>query len=209
MSNIHFLDSVANNGGNQPSMRAIAEAFGVTTNTLYSRGKKPIAGQVYDPEATNWDAISEYLNTKVPEGENMDTMVAKAIEIDKEYQVNVRSRSASGNNLIEVDGVMIAKRKAAMFEMGSDQESFLCFKDDGNVYKMVYQTESHTVIRPVDETGEFASNELRVLSNGTINTKCIAPVRLQEAIEYRFSGKYAEDHKVEETEKEAEETAAE
>lgn len=190
---VNVLDAVAQNGGVQPSMRALAEVFNITTNALYTRGKKAIPGQIYDPEATNWDAISEYLNGKMPEGEDMVSMIAKANEKDEWYKENApsRARSSAGATLIEVDGEMIAPRKSSMFEMGGEQESLLCFKHDATVYKMVYQTMSFTVVRPVNEDGSFASNDLRVLSNATINTKCVPPMTLAAAIAERFSGEYA------------------
>ena len=191
--NIHFLDAVAQNGGVQPSFRAVAEVFGVTTNALYSRGKKAIPGQVYDPEATNWEAITAYLESKMPEGEDMVSMIAKANEKDEWYKENAptRGRVSAGVTMIEVDGEMIAPRKSSMFELGGEQESLLCFKHDAKVYKMVYQTESFTCVRPVNEDGSFASNELRVLSNATINTKCVPPTQMAAGIQSRFSGEYA------------------
>lgn len=197
----NVLDAVSKNGGVQPSIRALADVFGVTTNALYTRGKKPVVGAVYDPEATNWDAISEYLMGKMPEGEDMVSMVAKANEKDAWYKENSVSRAPAGSNLIEVDGEMIPKRKSAMFEMDSEQASFICFKHDPAVYAMVYQTESFTAVRPVNEDGSFASNELRVLSNGTINTKCVPPTTMVAAIAERFSGEYAKKLAAEEAAK--------
>lgn len=188
---INILDAVAQNGGVQPSVRAIAAVFDVTPNAIYTRGKKAIPGQVYDPEVTNWDAISAYLESKMPEGEDMVSMIAKANEKDEWFKENAPVRTPAGVSLIEVDGEKIAPRKSAMFEMGSEQESYLCFKHDEHVYKMVYQTLSFTAVRPVNENGSFASNELRVLSNATINTKCVSPMQMVAAIAERFSGEYA------------------
>ena len=92
----------------------------------------------------------------------------------------------------DVDGGKMPKRKAAMFDMGSEQESLICFKHDAGVYKMVYQTLGYTAIRQVNEDGSFAKEEIRVVSNSTLNTKCVPPTVMAQAIADRFSGAYAE-----------------
>ena len=105
---------------------------------------------------------------------------------------NVTARVATGSNLIDVDGGKMPKRKSVMFEMGNEQESLICFKHDAGVYKMVYQTTGYTAIREVNEDGTFAKEEIRVVSNSTLNTKCVPPTVLTQAIADRFSGAYAE-----------------
>lgn len=198
MESMHILDAIKNCGGEQPTMRGLAEVVGCAPTKLYSLGKKPIPGQVYDPNVTNWDAISAYVETKLvvdPEVEGCHTMedaVKAALEVDAYNKEHGTRRGTGGSNLIEVDGEMIPKRKSAMFEMGNENESFVCFKKDANVYKIVYQTESYTTVRPVTAEGEFASNELKTVSNLTLNTKCVAPAQMTEAINARFSGAYAE-----------------
>lgn len=198
METMHILDAIKNCGGEQPSMRAISEVIGCAPTKLYSLGKKPIPGQVYDPNVTNWDAINAYVETKLvvdPEVEGCHTMedvVKAALAVDAYNKEHGTRRGNGGSNLIEVDGEMIPKRKSAMFEMGNENESYICFKKDANVYKIVYQTESYTTVRPVTAEGEFASNELKTVSNLTLNTKCVAPAQMPEAIEVRFSGAYAE-----------------
>lgn len=224
----NILDIVRDLGAETPSMRAFALTMNISANRLYAMAKKPIAGAVYDPEATNWDSISEFTMTKLntnlaADGEpeiiytDLSALVAAAIEKDTYLKTTGARVYPSGTNTIEVDGVNISKRKSAMFEMG-ENASYLCFKSDPLVYAMVYQTESFTVIRPVHEvTGgdgvglvEFASNELRVLSNATLNTKCVPPTTLKDAIADRFSGNYAErNKKVETSEGESDTTSAE
>lgn len=193
----HILDAVKNCGGETPTMRAIAMAVDCAPTKLYSLGKKPVPGQVYDPSVTNWDAINAFLGTKIVEPEqdgfhSMEDIVNAAYEMEQVIKSqDGRRGTGTGNNLIEVDGEKIPARKSAKFEMGSEQESFICLKKDANVYKIVYQTMSHTILRPVNEAGEFVSNELRAVSNLTLNTKCIPPVRMDAAIQERFSGEYA------------------
>lgn len=217
VSYTHVLDAVKTvAGGIEPSLRAFALALDIPAARLYAVAKKPVAGQVYDPEARNWDALNEFFIGKLTAGSedsayaSMEDLVAMAAEKDNWLKENsVRNVSAGTSNLVEVDGEMIPKRKSAKFDMGNDQESLLCFKHDAVVYKMVYQTESFTVVRPVAKDGAFTSNELRVLSNATINTKCVPPTTLSKAIEDRFSGAYAEQTATDSKSEDANQTAIE
>ena len=204
MANI--LDVINEIGGEELSMRAIATVIGVNPSRMYAIAKKPVAGQMYDPEATNWDAISAYVESKLAEKnfEDMKAFVTAAQEVDAELKANIRRVAVPGANLIEVDGEKVSARKSAKFEMGGENESYICFKHDALVYKMVYQTEGYTVLRPVNSDGTFAMEMLRVVSNGTLNTKCVPPTTLATAIEDRFSGAYAEQLAAEKAKKEAE-----
>ena len=69
---------------------------------------------------------------------------------------------------------------------------------DAEVYAIVLQTASHTVLRPVicaekNEAGEyfFKGNDIKVISNGMLNMKGTGPSALQASIDERFSGEYA------------------
>ena len=200
---VNVLDVIREvNGGEEISLKAFALALDIPATRLYAIAKRPIVGQVYDPNAKNWDAISEFLSAKVSAADatitSMEELVRVAAEKDKWLAENANNRVATGSNLIDVDGGKMPKRKSAMFEMGSEQESLLCFKHDAGVYKMVYQTAGYTVIREVNEDGSFAKEEVRVISNSTLNTKCVPPTNLKQAIEDRFSGAYAEQTAVSE-----------
>lgn len=195
---IHVLDAIRNLGGKEPSLKAFALALEVSPTRVYAIARKPIPGAVYDPDAANWDALSTFFAGKLvaddQEGyHSMEDLVTAAIEKDEWLKENDgrRAGAVSGSNLIEVDGEKIPMRKAAIFEMGSEKESLVCFKKDVNVYKMVYQTASFTVLRPVAEDGSFAKSELKVVSNLTLNTKCVVPCDMERAIKERFSGEYA------------------
>lgn len=192
----HILDAINTQAnGTQPTLKAIATVLEIPATRLYALGKKPVAGQVYDPDMVNFDAISDYIATKLDEGKtaftSMEEVIVAAVEKDAWFKEN-SVRSVAGANLIDVDGAKMPKRKADMFEMGSDAESLICFKHDGNVYKMVAQSLGYTAIRAVNEDGSFAREEIRVVSNSTLNTKCVAPVNMADAIAERFSGEYAE-----------------
>ena len=193
----HILDVIREvNGGEEISLKAFALALDIPATRLYAVAKRPIVGQVYDPNAKNWDAISEFLTAKVTAPEaaitSLEALVEAAAEKEKWMAENVTARVATGSNLIDVDGGKMPKRKAAMFEMGNEQESLICFKHDAGVYKMVYQTLGYTAIREVNEDGTFAKEEIRVVSNSTLNTKCVPPTVMAQAIADRFSGVYAE-----------------
>ena len=196
----HVLDAIREvAGGVEPSLRAFAMVLDVPSTRLYATAKKPVAGQVWDPESKNWDALNEFFTGKLEaEGAaytSMEELVVAAAEKDKWIAENANVRVATGSNLIDVDGGKMPKRKAAMFEMGSENESLICFKHDGGVYKMVYQTAGYTCVRAVNEDGSFAKEEVRVLSNATLNTKCVSPHTMAQAIADRFSGAYAEQTK--------------
>ena len=193
----HILDVIREvNGGEEISLKAFALALDIPATRLYAIAKRPIIGQVYDPNAKNWDAINEFLTNKVTAADatitSLDELVLVAAEKEKWMAENASTRVATGSNLIDVDGGKMPKRKAAMFEMGSEQESLICFKHDAGVYKMVYQTLGYTAIRQVNEDGTFAKEEIRVVSNSTLNTKCVPPTIMTQAIADRFSGAYTE-----------------
>lgn len=193
----HILDVIRDvNGGEEISLKAFALALDIPATRLYAIAKRPIIGQVYDPNAKNWDAINEFLTNKVTAADatitSLDELVLVAAEKEKWMAENASTRVATGSNLIDVDGGKMPKRKAAMFEMGGEQESLICFKHDSAVYKMVYQTLGYTAIRQVNEDGTFAKEEIRVVSNSTLNTKCVPPTIMAQAIADRFSGAYAE-----------------
>ena len=193
----HILDVIRDvNGGEEVSLKAFALALDIPATRLYAIAKRPIIGQVYDPNAKNWDAINEFLSNKVTSADatitSLEELVAVAVEKEKWMAENATARVATGNNLIDVDGGKMPKRKAAMFDMGSEQESLICFKHDAGVYKMVYQTLGYTAIRQVNEDGTFAKEEIRVVSNSTLNTKCVPPTSMAQAIADRFSGAYTE-----------------
>ena len=184
------------NGGEEISLKAFALALDIPATRLYAIAKRPIIGQVYDPNAKNWDAINEFLTNKVTAADatitSLEDLVTVAVEKEKWMAENTTARVATGSNLIDVDGGKMPKRKAAMFDMGSEQESLICFKHDAGVYKMVYQTLGYTAIRQVNEDGTFAKEEIRVVSNSTLNTKCVPPTSMAQAIADRFSGAYTE-----------------
>lgn len=194
----HINDAVADCGCDYPSIKAFALALDVPVTRLNNIAKTAVPGQVYDPSVVNWDALNEFFQKKIKDGKyaNMVELVVAAQGKD-EYLATAGSRHtglATGANLIDVDGGKMPKRKSSKFEMGGENESLICFKKDAGVYKMVYQTAGYTAIRPVGPDGEFCMELVRVVSNGTLNTKCVPPTEMDAAIQDRFSGEYQARH---------------
>ena len=189
----------------QPSLKAIAAVFDLIPVRLSSVAKQPKEGVVYDAKVFNWDAIERFINRRLDADKGLATLedvIAAALEKDKELQANDGRRSSNRgegsawNAKIEVDGQMIAKRRFANFEM--ENGCLVTLKKDAEVYAIVLQTASHTVLRPVicaekNEAGEyfFKGNDIKVISNGMLNFKGTGPSALEASIEERFSGEYA------------------
>lgn len=199
----HISDAIKDAGlepEKVPSLKAFSLALGVTVTKLNNTAKVPVPGQVYDPTVTNWDALNEYFKMKLKDVacpiKSMGELVQIAIEKQEWLDQSAvrRTGSTAGSNLIDVDGGKMPRRKADMFEMGGEHESLICFKKDAGVYKMVYQTAGYTCVRAVDEDGNFTQELVRVVSNGTLNTKCVSPSEMANAIADRWSGEYQKRH---------------
>ena len=189
----------------QPSLKAIAAVFDLNPVRLYSVAKQPKEGVVYDAKVYNWDAIERFINRRLDADQGLATLedvIAAALVKDEELKASDGRRSSNRgegsawNAKIEVDGQMIAKRRFANFE--KENGCLVTLKKDAEVYAIVLQTASHTVLRPVicaekNEAGEyfFKGNDIKVISNGMLNFKGTGPSALQASIEERFSGEYA------------------
>lgn len=194
-----------------PTLKAIAAVFDLNPVRLYSVAKQPKEGVVYDAKVYNWDAIERFINRRLDPDKGLATLgdvIDAALVKDEELKASDgRRRSNRGegsawNAKIEVDGQMIAKRRFANFEMESG--CLVTLKKDAEVYAIVLQTASHTVLRPVicaerNEAGEyfFKGNDIKVISNGMLNMKGTGPSALEASIEERFSGEYAKKMAVE------------
>lgn len=199
-----------------PSLKAIASVFDLNPVRLYSVAKQPKEGEVYDAHVYNWDAIERFIKRRLDPDKGLATLedvIQKALEIDAELKTadgRRRGNRGEGGGVsygakIEVDGKMVAQRRFESFEMANDQ--YICLKKDPEVYKIVLQTASHTVIRPVEPDGEFKGNDVKVISNFMLNMKGVGPSALNEAVQKRFSGEYAQKLAAE-AQKAADEAAA-
>ena len=208
-----MIETVMENLGT-PSLKAIAKVFDLNPVRLYSVAKQPKEGEVYDARVYNWDAIERFIKRRLDPDKDLATLedvIQKALEIDAELKLQDGRRSSNRGEgggygaKIEVDGKMVAKRRFESYEMENDQ--YICLKKDPEVYKIVMQTASHTVIRPVEEGGEFKGNEVKVISNFMLNMRGIGPSALKAEVEKRFSGEYAQEL-AEEAQKAADAAAA-
>ena len=186
------------------TLKAIAGVFNLPAVRLYAVAKTPKEGVVYDSHVYNWEAIEKFVNRRLgQEGfpATMEEVIDQALIIDAELKAADGRRSANkgtaGNKKIEVDGKMIPERKYSNYEMydaeGNETGNLIVLKKDPNVYKMVYQTMSHTVLVPVsDVNGTIASQDVKVISNFMLNLRGFGPAATAQGIEMRFNGEFAE-----------------
>lgn len=199
-----------------PTLKAIAGVFELQAVRLYSVAKQPKEGVAYDPHVYNWDAIERFVTRRLDAEKGLGTLeavIAKALEIDKVLKETDGRRGANRgegeawNAKVEVDGVMVAKRRFKNFEQEAGLPVVL--KQDPEVYAIVLQTATHTVMRPLnsEKLDDFKGNDVKVISNGMMNMKGMPPSKLEAAVKERFSGEFAKKQ-AEEAAKKAEEAAA-
>lgn len=185
-----------------PSLKAIALVFELNPVRLYTVAKQPKEGEVYDAHVYNWDAIERFINRRLDAEKGLETLedvITAALAKDEELKLtDGRRRGNAGEGgsgaKIEVDGKMIPKRRFAHYEMENGQ--MIVLKKDAEVYAIVMQTASHTVLRPLAEAlvegaePVFKGNDIKVISNLMLNTKGVGAAGLEEAIQTRFDGTY-------------------
>ena len=178
-----------------PTLKAIAAVFDTPAQRLYSVAKQPKEGEVYDAKVYNWEAIERFITRRLDADKGLATLedvIAAAMEKDQEFQAADGRRSANrgsaSKETIEVDGKQVPVRKYKNFE--ADSGKYVCLKKDANVYAIVMQTLTHTVLRPVNQDGTFASETVKVISNSMLNMKGVGPASIDEAVDKRFSGEY-------------------
>lgn len=112
------------------SLKAICEAAGLCYQYVLKASKQPIAGQAYDPEAVNYEAIAKIVERK---GCNLDEIDWEALE------ANVRT--------------IIPVNKQEDFTVGTEFK--LREADEakqGRVYSILVTTETHLVFMACDST---------------------------------------------------------
>lgn len=196
MAELNELQKVMEEKGT-PTLKAIAQVFNLPAVRLYSVAKQPKEGEVYDAKVYNWDAIQRFVMRRLdPDSEiaTLEDVITKALELDEQFHLQDGRRSANRGSSIktaEVDGKIIQLRKFSNFE--ADADMLVCLKKDPRVYKIVYQTISHTVLVPVKNfEGEVASQDVKVMSNTMLNHKGIGPGAIEEEIKARFEAMDAE-----------------
>lgn len=178
-----------------PTLKAIAAVFEIPTQRIYSVAKQPKEGEVYDAKVFNWDAIERFITRRLDAEKGLATLedvIQAAMVKDEEFKESDGRRAANrGQGIkqtIEVDGKQVACRKYKNFEQDAGKP--ICLRHDANVYGIVMQTLTHTVLRPINEDGSFASEEVKVISNSMLNMKGAGPASIDEACQKRWSGEY-------------------
>lgn len=182
-----MLSTIEKMGVAQPSLRAIAEALGTPQQRIYSVSKQPKMGEVYDPKVYNWDAITKFVEKRLSdELPTFEAVINKALEIDAELAQRDGRRGTRGSSkeLIQVGDKFVPARKYN-FEIGDE----IALKNDGNVYKVVYQTSVSMVLQPI---APVESEALTCLSNWTLNQKILGASQLAEGIEARKNGEWVD-----------------
>ena len=104
--------------------------------------------------------------------------------------VPIHRHPYSNENVILLCGKLV---EVLYDEEGNETGNLIVLKKDPNVYKMVHQTRSHTVLVPVSDTnGTVAGDLVKVITNGMLNMKGFGPAGTAQGIEMRFSGEFAE-----------------
>lgn len=162
---VTFADVMADRP--QPTLRSIADIFGVPQQRIYSVAKQPIAGQVYDAKVYNWGAISKFIEKRIgKEGDAFQTMeevYEAAIAHDEELGSQDKRRGSRGTSakaMIDLgDGKsMPARRK----EVAIGDTVHLKRYEDVD-FKVVYLTDTHVVLQVEGKS------TLNCLSNWTFN----------------------------------------
>lgn len=161
----NFLDIMA--GKPQPTLKAIAEVFGVPQQRIYSVAKQPIAGQVYDARVYNWDAISRFIAKRIgKEGDafaTMEEVYEAAMAKDEELAACDKRRGPREGSKakVEIDCGNGKKVPARRKEVAVGDTLYL--KKHTETFVVVYVTETNVVLKTED------SPILTCLSNWTFN----------------------------------------
>lgn len=179
-----------------PSLKAFALVFNLAPDRLYGVAKTPKEGEVYNAKVYNWDAIERFITRRLdPEKgwDDLETVVQKAMEIDADLKENDgrRVRGALPDSKlprINVEGKIMPVRKFKSFEENFEPETgshahpsgihTILLKGDPHVYAIVHQTAGYTCLRPINISGEYSSDFLKVISNSALNGVGFGPSNL-------------------------------
>lgn len=125
------------------SLRKLAAATNLSYPVLLKRSKAPIVGQPYDPEATNWKAVAEYVVNHDVHLEDLDW---EALNAPKQRA-----------------GTVGVGKSLSDYEVG--QKVWLR-RDNEVPYQIVYMTETHVVLLQDDSTEPIAWSATTFLLNG-------------------------------------------
>lgn len=109
---------------NKISLRAFAKALELSYQPLLKASKKPIAGETYDPDAINYDAIYEYVAKRIDKDFDI-------LRVDWSQYVSKRGRE--GSTLKTPDQINIGD----LVYLRIDKET---------PYEIIYTTSTHVVL---------------------------------------------------------------
>lgn len=176
------------------TLKAIAEVLGVPSQRIYSVAKQPQEGVVYDAKVYNWGAIERFVTRRLDPEKGLATIedvIDAALIVDAELKEKDGRRSANKGSIVEkitVDGKEVPVRKYKNFDMETNVP--VCLRKDPCVYKIVLQTLTHTVMRPIGADGEFCSETVKVISNSMLNMRGIGPSAIEDAMTKRWNGEF-------------------
>lgn len=124
------------------SIRKLSAGIGITYGVLLKASKSPKEGELYNPEAINYEAIEEKLIRK------MGQVEYDKFDFESLATLNVNSMAQMPNWVVEGVGCTLSNPGASRF-------------DKDTIYEVKLVTETHVVILPINET------EPRLLSKGT------------------------------------------
>lgn len=129
------------------SLRKLAPAVGVNYGLLLKKSKEPVKGQVYDPEAINWEAIAEVCSKILERRRNY-------ANIDWE-ELN-KGSARQGASLI---------KDMEKFPVGS---KVYLRRNNDTPYEIVYKTETHVVLLLEGTQEPIAWSNSTFLINGPV-----------------------------------------
>lgn len=165
----NFLDIVGDRP--QPTLRALADIFGVPQQRLYSVAKQPVAGQVYDARVYNWAAITKFIEKRIGKEDDafktLEEVYVAAMARDEELGSQDKRRGSRGGAakvMIDLgDGKqMPARRKEVAI---GDIVKLKRYEEE---FEVVYFTETHVVLKVKEKPA------LTCLSNWTFNQQLAA-----------------------------------
>lgn len=180
MAATNFVEAMELTKSAQPSLKAIAEVFGVPQQRLYSVAKQPKEGEVYNARVYNWDAISKFIAKRIgKDGDEYSTfeeVLEAALAKDEEFGQSDKRRGPRGTStkvMIDLGNgkQMPARRK----ELNIGDVIGLKNTEGRFVVKML--TETHVVVQLEN------SSVLTSLSNWTLNQKLTEAPEVAEVTE--------------------------
>jgi len=129
------------------SLRRLAPVVGVNYGILLKKSKEPVQGKVYDPEATNWEALAAVCSSTLERRRNY-------AEID--WEALNKGAARKGTSLI---------KDMDKFKVG---DKVYLRRNNETPYEIVYKTETHVVLLLEGTQEPIAWSNSTFLINGPV-----------------------------------------